>query len=89
MHRDIAWTIVAAGSAIALGAAARWALKGGWRAATGEDPPDNPAAPDVTWTQALAWAGASAAVVAVSRLAARRGATAGWERVTGSTPPID
>lgn len=89
MNRDLAWTVVAAGSALALGAAARLALKGGWRAATGEEPPENPAAPDVSWGQALVWAGASAAVVAVSRLAARRGATAGWKRVTGSSPPLD
>lgn len=89
MQRDLAWTLVASGSAIAIGAAARWALKGSWRLTTGEDPPENPAASDVTWGKALAWAAASTAVVAVSRIAARRGAVAGWERIAGSSPPVD
>lgn len=89
MNRDLAWTLVASGSAIALGAAARWALKESWRRTTGDDPPENPAAPQVTWGTALAWAAASTAVVAVSRLAARRGAAAGWERIAGSPAPLD
>ena len=89
MRKDHLWTIVASGSALALGAAARWALRGSWRLATGDDPPENPAERNVTWGQAMAWAGASAAVVAVSHLIARRGATAGWERVVGARPPID
>ena len=89
MQRDLAWTIVASGTALAMGFAARQALKGSWRLATGEDPPENPAERDVSWGQALAWAGASAAVVAVSRLLARRGATAGWEHIVGARPPMD
>lgn len=89
MNRDLVWTLVASGSAIALGAAARWALKESWRRTTGEDPPENPAAAQVTWGKALAWAAASTAVVAVSRVAARRGAAAGWERISGASAPLD
>lgn len=88
MDRDLAWTLVASASAIALGAAARWALNETWRRTTGEDPPEDPAAAQATWGKALAWAAASTAVVAVSRLAARRGAAAGWERISGRPPPI-
>ena len=89
MNKDLAWTLVASGSAFALGAAARWAMKEGWQRTTGEAPPENPAAPQVTWGKALAWAAASTAVVAVSRLVARRGAAAGWERMAGSPAPLD
>lgn len=89
MQRNMAWSLFAAGAALTFGFAGRWALKGSWRLTTGEDPPENPAAPDVTWGQALAWAAASAAVVAVSRLAAQRSAAAGWHRFTGSPPPLD
>lgn len=89
MDRDLAWTLFASGSAIALGAAARWALKESWRSTTGDDPPENPAAANVTWGKALAWAAVSTAVVAVSRVAARRGAAAGWERFSGSPAPLD
>jgi len=88
MKRDLAWTLVASGSAMALGAAARWALKESWRRTAGEGPPENPAAPQVTWGKALAWAAASTAVVAMTRVAARRGAAAAWERVSGSTAPL-
>lgn len=89
MNKDLAWTIVAAGAALAVSAASRRALEGGWRLTTGDDPPKNPAAPDVTWGQALTWAAASAMVVAVGRLVAHRGAAAGWEQVVGAPPPFE
>lgn len=89
MRKEVAWSLFASAAALAVGFAGRRLLEGGWELATGEEPPENPAAPDVTWAQALTWAAASAAVVAVSRILAQRGAAAGWQSVTGSTPPFE
>ena len=50
--------------------------------------PENPAAPDVTWPQALAWAGATGAAMALARLLALRGSAAGWRLLKGTLPPL-
>ena len=82
------WNLVVGVSTVAAGLAVRSLMKGGWRRLRGEDPPTNPVDPDVEWRDALVWAGASAAAVAVSRVLARRAAAGGWRRVTGSFPPV-
>ncbi len=58
----------------AMGAAylTRSALRRGWNATTGEDPPMNPASTETAWTEALVWTVAASVVAGVSRLAARR-----------------
>ena len=82
------WSLlVGAASALAIFLAQK-SMKGGWRMYWGEDPPENPAAPDVTWPQALAWAGATGAAMALARLLAMRGTAAGWRSVKGTLPPI-
>lgn len=61
----------------ALGAArgTRLILRRAWRTGTGEDPPDDPAAPGVTWSTALAWGVASGIVVGAARVVGHRLAT--------------
>lgn len=52
--------------------AARTLVGGGYRLITNEDPPKNPANPEVGWKDALIWAAVSGVVGGMSRLAARR-----------------
>jgi hypothetical protein len=79
-------TLAAAASAIAAPAAERL-VAAAWRLATDEEPPADPAGPDVDWGRAIAWTAASAVAIALLQLAARRGAALGWRRVTGRRPP--
>ena len=60
--------------AAAAGAAflTRYALKHGWHATTGQEPPANPASADTAWSEALTWTVASSLVVGVARLVAKR-----------------
>jgi hypothetical protein len=73
--------------AAALTAVARKALTSGWTRATGNEPPTDPANPDVRWREAASWAAASAAVVALARLVAQRRVAATWRRASGVLPP--
>ena len=43
-----------------------------WKAATGKEPPANPADPDVAMREALLWAAVSGTLVAVARMLATR-----------------
>ena len=82
------WKLLTAGSALVATMIVQGALKGGWKYAWGEDPPENPGDPQVTWGMALGWAAASAAGIALARLLALRGTAAGWKAVKGTTPPF-
>jgi hypothetical protein len=82
-----AWKVVGTGGAILAGLTARKLLTAAWTKTRKTEPPVNPAAPDTSWGEALAWAAASGLVVAVGRLLAQRGAAAGWQKARGSLPP--
>ena len=58
----------------------------GWRLAFGKRPPDNPAAPDVSWGEALLYATATGLLVGVGRMVAKRLATSGLESRLGHRP---
>jgi hypothetical protein len=60
-----------------------------WRKTKHEDPPENPAASDVGWRDALAWAVAIGVGASVARVVAQRGVAKAWERATGDPPPIE
>ncbi|HVU60415.1 MAG TPA: DUF4235 domain-containing protein [Mycobacteriales bacterium] len=79
--------LLAGVGAAATAAVARKALTSGWKKATGNEPPADPANPDVRWHEAAGWAAASAAVVAVARLVAQRRVAATWRRASGVLPP--
>ena len=81
------WRMVAAAASAVAAPIAERAVVAAWRAFTDEDPPTDPAGPDVSWGRALAWTAGTAVVMAVVQLAARRGAALAWERVTGERPP--
>lgn len=65
---------------------ARKALIAAWRAATGKQPPQNPAHPDVSMGEAVAWASASGVAVGLARMLASRKAADYYRRSTGRLP---
>ena len=58
----------------------------GWRLAFGVTPPDNPAATDVSWGEAVLYAGATGLLIGLARVTAKRFATAGLEKRFGHRP---
>ena len=87
-QKRLLWQGVALASGTLAAALVRRAAVTTWRTTKHEDPPENPAARDVGWTDALAWAAAVGVGAAVARVVAQRGAAAAWERATGDPPPI-
>jgi len=81
------WTIFSLVSALAAAAAARKGLNTSWKAATGKNPPENPADPDVDLREAIAWAVVSGVAIGVSRMLAQRKAASYYARSTGHLPP--
>ena len=75
--------------AAALGAAAvaKKGLNSSWRAATGKNPPANPADPDVKMSEAVLWAAISGTLIAVARMLATRRAATYYAKSTGHLPP--
>jgi hypothetical protein len=82
------WMLIAAGSAMVAAMVIDRGLTAGWRAATSEDPPENPSSPDTSWGDALLWTAGSALAVGLGQVLARRGAAAGWEHYKGKLPPL-
>lgn len=71
-------------SAVAAGVLTRRTLMAAWKHWRGSPPPNNPAAPEVTWSDALIWAASVGAAVGVSRVLSRRGVTSALRRVGSS-----
>jgi hypothetical protein len=73
----------------ALGAAAvaKKGLNTSWRAATGKNPPANPADPDVSIGEAVLWAAISGTLIGVARMFAARRAAHYYAKSTGHLPP--
>lgn len=80
------WRVVGAGAGVGATFLARRGLEQLWRSTLGQDPPSNPASPETTWGEALAWAVASGVALAVIRLVAQRGAAEAWRALTGEYP---
>lgn len=81
------WTVFSLGAALAGAAVAKKTLNTSWRAATGKNPPANPADPDVDLWEAVAWAAVSGTIVAIARMLAARRAADYYTRSTGHLPP--
>jgi hypothetical protein len=58
-----------------------------WKVATGKEPPQNPADPDVSIGEAVAWAVVSGVAIGVARMLASRKAANYYRRSTGHLPP--
>ena len=86
MVNQMTWKLVAGAAGAAAGLTVRAGLKATWKAARGEEPPENPASPATSWPEALAWAVASGVALAVARLVFQRGAAEAWRSATGAYP---
>lgn len=80
------WKITSAVAGIAAGFVARQVIKRGWEKVTGEDAPDSPEDPRLTWGQAIAFAAVSGVVMEVVRTVAARGAGQYYANKTGQGP---
>lgn len=81
------YKVIAAIAAVLGALVARKSLTLAWKIATGNEPPENPEHPTVTWPEAVSWAVVSGAVMGLARLAARKKVAASFHRSTGAPPP--
>lgn len=81
------WSVFSLVASLGAASVAKKALDGGWKAATGKQPPANPADPDVDVWEAVAWAAASGTFVALAKMLAQRRAAGYYLRSTGDLPP--
>lgn len=80
------WTVLSLGAALSAATMAKKGLNTGWKAATGKNPPENPADPDVEIWEAVTWAVVSGVAVGVARMLAQRRAASYYVRSTGRLP---
>ena len=81
------WTAFSLAAALGAAAVSKKVLNQSWRAATGKNPPANPADPDVEIWEAVAWAAVSGTAIALARMLATRKAANYYARSTGHLPP--
>lgn len=81
------WSAFSLVAALGAASVAKKALDGSWKAATGKQPPANPADPDVDVWEAVAWAAASGTFVALAKMLAQRRAAGYYYKSTGQLPP--
>jgi len=80
------WSVFSLGAALGAAAVAKKTLNTSWKAATGKNPPANPADPDVDVWEAVSWALVSGMAVGLARMLAQRRATSYYVRSTGHLP---
>ena len=83
----LSWQVLATAAAVGAAIVVRKVLKATWSSFRPEDPPENPADPDVDWGEAIAWTAATGLVVGIARMIAGRGAAGVWAKATGTRPP--
>lgn len=81
------WSVFSLVAAVGAAAVAKKTLDKTWRAATGKNPPANPADPDVDLWEAITWAAVSGTFVAIARMLASRKAADYYTKSTGHLPP--
>ena len=80
------WSAFSVASALMAAALAKKAIDKTWTIATGKNPPENPADPDVDVWEAVSWALVSGMAVGLARMLAQRRATSYYVRSTGHLP---
>lgn len=81
------WGVFSLVSALLAANIAKKGLNSGWKAATGKNPPENPADPDIDIAEAVLWAAFSGTLVAIARMLAQRKAAGYYAKSTGKLPP--
>jgi ribonucleotide monophosphatase NagD (HAD superfamily) len=83
---DAVWKVLAMASGLVGARAAAKAINGTWHAATGGEPPKNPADPDVSWKEAIGFAILSGAIAGVARTIAQKQAADFYIKSAGKPP---
>lgn len=83
----LSWQLLSTLAAVGAAIAVRKVLTSAWSALRPEPPPENPADPETSWGEALAWTAATGLLVGVARMVAGRGAAGAWRKSTGTVPP--
>lgn len=81
------WSVMSLAAGVGAAAVARKVLDKSWKAASGKNPPENPADPDVSFGEAVVWASVTGAAIAIARMVAQRRAASYYQRSTGHLPP--
>ena len=81
------WTVFSLSAALGAAAVTKKGLTTTWKAATGKNPPANPADPDVAIWEAVLWATVSGTAVGIARMLAARRAANYYAKSTGHLPP--
>jgi hypothetical protein len=80
------WSVFSLVSALGAAAVAKKTIDKSWQVATGKQPPENPADPDVEIWEAVTWAVITGAFIALARMLAQRKAASYYVRSTGHLP---
>ncbi len=83
---DKVFKLLGTGLAVAAGIAAKQVATTGWKLVMHDDPPANPEDPETEMWEAVAWALASGAVIALARLMMTRKWTQYYAKSTGHLP---
>ena len=86
MKEEHIYALTTLAAAAVAEAVTRQIIHGGWRLAHGVRPPDNPAARDVSWRDAIVFSAATGLLVGVSRVVGKRLATSAMEARLGRKP---
>lgn len=81
------WTVFSLLAGLVAVALAKKTLDKSWTLATGKQPPENPADPDVEIWEAVTWALVSGMAIGLTRMLAQRRAASYYVRSTGHLPP--
>ena len=81
------WSMFSLVAALGAATVAKKGLNTSWRAATGKNPPANPADPDVDVWEAVLWATVSGTAIGLARMLATRRAAKYYAKSTGHLPP--
>ncbi|MBB6626216.1 DUF4235 domain-containing protein [Nocardioides sp. KIGAM211] len=81
------WSAFSLAAAIGAATVMKKTLNTSWKAATGKNPPANPADPDVDIWEAVMWATVSGSLIGIARMLATRRAAHYYARSTGHLPP--
>ena len=81
------WSIFSLAAALLGATVARKTVTKSWQAATGKNPPANPADPDVEMWEAVLWAAASGMAIQIARMLFSRKAADYYAKSTGHLPP--
>ena len=81
------WSVMSLAAGLVAVAIAKKGVDTTWKVATGRQPPENPADPDVDVREAVAWALVSGMAVGLARMLGQRRAASYYTRSTGHLPP--